>query len=92
MNKDAIIKANPGFSERNLGDEVVLLHESGELMHSFKESGIFLWENIKKELSFNEILATLLKEYEVDEDTALQDLTDFLKELEKQKIITIYNN
>ncbi len=75
------------FIERDLGDEIVLMSQDGQGIHSFEGSAIWVWAQIKKEQSADNILKEMTKEYEVDEDVARNDLEAFLNELIEKGII-----
>ncbi len=51
-------------------------------MISVNETGAFLWEKLSGEgATKEELLEALRTEYEVDEETAKKDITEFLKKL-----------
>ena len=51
------------------------------------ELGAFIWDLLPESESEEDILARILKEYDVDEDTAKADLTAFLQKLRSMEII-----
>ncbi len=51
------------------------------------ESGKFLWENIEKGADEEELKDLLMKEYEIDSDTASNDVKEFLEMLKAFGII-----
>ena len=51
------------------------------------EIGVYIWELLqKKEITFDNLLAAILNEYDVSQTVAKQDLIDFLNQLIKRKI------
>lgn len=51
------------------------------------ESGKLLWENIEKGAEENELKELLMEEYEIDAETALNDVKEFLEMLKAFGII-----
>ncbi len=56
-------------------------------MINLNEVGAFLWRKLESETTFDEVLASMLSEYEVDEAVAKADLQRFIKELEDAGLI-----
>lgn len=56
-------------------------------MINLNEVGAFLWRKLESETTFDEVLASMLAEYEVDEAVAKADLQRFVKELEDAGLI-----
>ena len=74
------------FILRDIAGECVLV-PTGETTQEFNglitlsESAKFIWENIEKVDSLKEIVALILEEYEIDEETALKDTVQFIGQL-----------
>ncbi len=47
----------------------------------------FMWEKLGEEKSSQELLSEVLKEYDIDEKTALEDMNAFIKKLEELDIL-----
>ncbi len=47
----------------------------------------FLWEELREEKSFDELLDAMLKNYEVSKEEAENDLKDFLMQLTENNLI-----
>ena len=54
---------------------------------TINELGKFIWENLEKVETEEELLQLILNEYEVDEDTAKKDLDEFLQVLKDIDIV-----
>ena len=50
-------------------------------MLNLNETGVFLWENLKKDISEDDLVNTMLSEYNVGADQAREDVKDFLNTL-----------
>ena len=51
------------------------------------EVGALLWKKLEDGATEEELLAAVLAEYEVDAETAKQDIKDFLDKLDQHKIL-----
>ena len=56
-------------------------------MITLNETGVFLWRLLEEDRTFEELLAELQKEYDVDEKTAREDITAFLDEIRAIKAL-----
>lgn len=56
-------------------------------MINLNEVGAFLWQKLERETTFEEVLASMLEEYDVDEAVASSDLKRFIKELEDAELL-----
>lgn len=51
------------------------------------EVGMFIWQQLQEEITEEELLARVLAEYEVDEETAKADIDEYLERLSQAGII-----
>ncbi|MCR4614579.1 MAG: PqqD family protein [Clostridiales bacterium] len=56
-------------------------------MISLNETGELLWKLLEKGAEENDLVSALIKEYNVDEETARQDVKAFVESLEGKKIL-----
>lgn len=56
------------------------------------ESGRLIWERLQEECQEEELVSVLRQEYEVDEETAVQDVRAFLKKLEDAGLLVQNRN
>lgn len=86
------MKLNKDFILREIAGEYILV-PIGDTPLSFNglitvnDVGAFIWNNIKKTSSEEEILKLILDEYDVDKDSAKEDLAEFLGKLREAEII-----
>lgn len=69
---------------------VVPVDKAGEIfngMITLNESGAFFWECLKEETTVDEIVEKILDEYEIDEQTAKQDVEKFINMLRKNNLL-----
>lgn len=54
---------------------------------TLNEIGVLIWREIERKSDQETILQRIMKEYDVDEETARTDLMGFLQQLEEAKMI-----
>lgn len=54
---------------------------------SLSESGLLLWKKLQQECTEAELIESILKEYDIDKDTASKDVSAFLDKLDKLDIL-----
>jgi len=79
------MKLKEGFLLREVAGETVVI-PAGDTMNlnmmiTLNGTGAFLWQQLEKEISEEELLAALLAEYDVDEATAKKHVAAFVKKL-----------
>lgn len=79
------MKLKPTFLLRKIAGQTVVLPTSAELdlnmMITLNETGAFLWERMAEETDEVALVAALLAEYDVDEATAKNAVSTFVKKL-----------
>ena len=74
------------FILREIAGECILV-PTGETSQEFNglitlsDTARFIWENIERADSFEELVKMMLKEYEIDEETAKRDAYNFIDQL-----------
>ena len=74
------------FATRLVGDELILVPLKSNVsdmneLFTLNELGCFIWEHINEDNSENDILLSVLREFDIDESTAKTDIEDFLGRL-----------
>lgn len=80
------MKVNPDFMLRQIGDICLIVCLKDKTFHKVRmiatnESGAFLWQTLQNSCNKKELLSSLQSVYEVDEETALNDIDSFLASL-----------
>lgn len=87
-----IYKASPGYVVREIAGEFllvpVMMSESGDdQIAVMNETGKFLWERLLEGSSAEELLSSLLAEYDVSGEDALADIREFLDNLSERNLL-----
>ncbi len=70
------------ISWREVDDEIIVLDLRSSLYHSIDSVGAFLWQQLERGVTFDELVKVLREEYDVAEETAVTDVQAFLGSLE----------
>lgn len=80
------MKIKNGFVLRQVAGQAVVLPGGDALdlnmMITLNETGAFLWEHLQQETDENALVTALLKEYDVDEETAQKAVAAFVEKLD----------
>lgn len=73
----------------DLHGEVAILNLKSGIYYGLDRVGLFIWDRLKKSRSFNELLAAVLEQYQVDPDACRKDLTMLIEDLNKAGLIRL---
>ena len=86
------MKIKDGFILREVAGSFIIV-AVGSAVKDFhgiinlNETGAFLWKILEHGATEEELLAKMLAEYEVDEETARQDINAFINKLREAKLV-----
>lgn len=72
-----------------VGDEIVLLNLASGNYFGIVGVAARIWNLLFTEVSIDEIVNTIVREYEVDHDRARKDLTMLVRELAEEGLVTV---
>lgn len=85
------MKIKEGFILKTVAGENIVVpignNVSFNSIISLNETGTFLWRQLLEEKTTEQLLEALLNEYNVDEETAAQDIDRFTKRLSEVNLI-----
>ena len=73
----------------NMDGEVVMLSLQRGEYFGLDKIGSRIWELIEHTVKVDEVRIILLDEYEVDEETCLKDLIEFLDDLQNKGLVIV---
>lgn len=82
------ITINPELSTRTIGADLFIFDRKNNLIHSFNETGAFLWELLKTGKTGIEMIDALLEEFDVDRASAENDVAEFTALVFERKLVT----
>ena len=86
------MKIQPGFTLKEVADSFVIVPTGANIvdfsaMITINETGAFLWECLKDDVTTEELCNKLCAEYDVDKETVLADIEEFVGTLKSKKVI-----
>lgn len=86
------MKIKDGFILRKIAGEDIVVPIGNNIADfngviRLNESAGFLWKTLQEEISKEDLISSLIKEYEIDETLATNDVEGFLSILEEHKAI-----
>ena len=88
------MKIKEGFMLRNVADNYIVV-PVGKASLEFKGLinlngvGAFIWECLEKETTIEEVIDKVIKEYNIDNELATQDVNNFINKLVEAKLLDI---
>lgn len=79
-----------GLSSKELGGELFIYNRKNTTIYSFNGTGVFIWTMLTKGLAFDEISHRLCEEYDVATAEASEDVSNFVKALDSNGLITFH--
>jgi len=81
------MKLKEGFVLRTISGQTVVLPTGGDLdlsmMIKLNETGRFIWERLEKGTEVEELVADMLKEYDVSEEKAKEYVEQFIQKVKE---------
>ncbi len=85
----SIVELSGNAQWEAVDDEAVVLNMKNSHYYSLNEVGKFIWEKIDGNATLSDILDQIMETYEVDTESARQDLSDIIDELLKEGLLSI---
>ncbi len=92
MSLKSIPSHSPSIVTRKTGNEYILVPIANNIadmnsVYTLNETGAFIWELIDGKRDLEEIISELVKEYEIDEASAKEDVMSFIKKMNEYLIV-----
>lgn len=80
-------RRNPDMIDGALDGNQVMMHLNAEMYYGLNPIAKRIWEIIDQPRELDQIVLTLMDEYEVDYDQCVRDVTVFLEKAVKNEIV-----
>lgn len=86
------MKIKQDFMIKKILDDYIVVPVGEEMVNfdamiTLNESGAFLWEQLQEEKTEEDLLKALCAEYDVSEEVAKSDISDFIGLLQQAKVL-----
>jgi hypothetical protein len=87
-----ILSHSPSVVTRKTGNEYILVPIANNIadmtsVFTLNETGAYIWEQVDGKRSVEEIIILMTSEYEVDFETASEDVFDYAEKMSKYLIV-----
>ena len=83
------VKHNPRVIKKILKGKVYIFTAKSLNLHNFNELASFIWLTAKKPTSIKQIVKKIIKEFKINEETALKDTKEFVSYCLKNKFLSV---
>lgn len=87
MDLKSVFSKNSECPVRSIGDGLVIMAPSGDTTHSLEDIGAFIWNQLDGKHSLQQVLDAILSDYDIDENTAKDDLDSFISQMETAGLV-----
>ena len=81
------MEINKDIISREIDKECYLIDPKRRILHTFNETGNFIFKLISKKHTSDEIINKISEEFQIDKKEAEKDLNDFISKLKENGII-----
>ena len=86
------MKIKDGYMLSNVAGKYIVVPLGSEALDfngiiTTNETGAFLWKCLENDISEKDLLTALLKEYDIDEKMAAEDLSDLINKLKEAELL-----
>lgn len=89
LNENSSVVKTKNSIESSIDGEVVLMNLDNNEYYAMDETGSMIWKMLDKPVLIKDIVRALMEDYEVEQQTCLQDTVQFLQQLLDKKIIEV---
>lgn len=86
------MKIKSGFMVREIAGQWIVVPIGSRVVEfngimTLSESGAILWKRLSEGAEIDELVTAILSEYEIDEETARNDIMNFIEALVEKKLV-----
>lgn len=83
----AMLRRSPTTAWKRLGDELLIVASDTNTLTVLNDTGARVWELLEQARSLDELVATIVEEFAVDEGAARRDVAQFVEALDRQQLV-----
>jgi hypothetical protein len=90
ISPDSTVCRAPNLAQRLFEEEMLVISSRDSMLHRFNEVGTFIWGQLEKAMTVNELLTAVANRFEgFDLKRNASEIETFLAELEKKGLVKI---
>lgn len=87
--EDRCVEAAKDIEAKAIGDEILILKPEAGVFFNLNETATKIWENADGKTTIKDIAKKITEQFDVNEETALKDVVDMVKDMERKKLIKL---
>ncbi len=87
MNLKLKVKQSSEQVHCDIQGEKAILHTETGIYYTLNEVGSFIWDLIQEEKTLEDLIDKITSEFDVEKETAAQDLKELIADLEKEGLV-----
>jgi hypothetical protein len=91
ITKQSKITVTPDQVSSEVSGEIIILHVKDGMYFGLNDVGAVVWQAIQTPRRVDEIVNTMVEQFEVDRDTCETDLLALLEQMAAAKLVSIEN-
>lgn len=92
LHKDSYPEKSDDTAFRVVNDEAVIMHLVTGVYYSINEVGARIWDLCDGWYSIKDIALVISQEFDIEEETARQDVVELLKDLADERLVVMREN
>lgn len=88
MNEQTVLKRKSGLMTANMNGDAVMMDISSGKYFNLGQTGGRIWELLERTVSVEELVRTLIGEYDVSYEQCLEETLPFLEKLADKGLVT----
>ncbi len=89
IKNETIIVRNRNIETVNMDNEIGMINVNTGKYYMLDPIGADIWNFIESEITFGDLIEKIQLYYNVEKQTCISDMTDFVNELQKQKLLDL---
>ncbi len=81
MNNSEVFLRNEGYIWRVIDGETIIMSPFGDKLYALNDVGTFIWELLDGSRTINDIVNSILEDYDTEENIAYRDTIRFIEKL-----------
>jgi len=91
IEENTLIQAREDVAWRQIEEEVIIVDGRYDKVHTLNPVATVIWNRIQEGITFGDLTAELLAEFDIDSETLLQDVKELIGQFHSCKLLTIVN-
>ena len=89
IDRSDVIRRAQKHLETQLDDETIMMHLDSGLIYAMADTANEIWARLREPVAFGTLIEHMTERFDVDQETCVRQVADFIGELEKLNVVVI---